>query len=324
MIRSHFTFVAQNCGKILKPLGLVGLSFVAFVPISVQAGHLFTQSTLNTPTWIQVGQGISIDQYGTEPGSGGTPSITLNFTAPSSVPADADTTNNDWYTWSAGDVLEINLPLANATYNYTIAYDTASPGTTCAYDYCGSETANVHADDLLASDVVLPSHLAPQSYLFPTFDSTDPSFAWSVVSIAGEFSLSGYRIYTNDGTINGTGAGLLDQSSVVSASQAQGGSEPVVVDNRDQSSIQYRPVAQTVNPDLFLTNIPVCESNTWLSGMSVVGNGKITHYVDYKHKDECFKYEVKILPKDVVSRNEAQVFKHLGSNDFDVYKYRPS
>ncbi|MDC0008707.1 hypothetical protein OAD87_01675 [Amylibacter sp.] len=96
------------------------------------------------------------------------------------------------------------------------------------------------------------------------------------------------------------------------------------VDNRDKSSIQYRPVAQTVNPDLFQTNIPVCESNLWLSGMSVVGNGKVTHYVDYKHKDECFKYEVKVLPEDVDSRSEAQVFKHLGSTEFDVYKYRPS
>ena len=86
----------------------------------------------------------------------------------------------------------------------------------------------------------------------------------------------------------------------------------VNTDNRDKSSIQYRPVAQTVNPDLFQTNIPVCESNLWLSGMSVVGNGKVTHYVDYKNKDECFKYEVKVLPEDVDSRSEAQVFKHLG------------
>ena len=96
------------------------------------------------------------------------------------------------------------------------------------------------------------------------------------------------------------------------------------VDNRDKSSIQYRPVAQTVNPDLFQTNIPICENNAWLLGMSVVGNGKVTHYVDYKYKDECFKYEVKVLPEDVDSRNEAQVFKHLGSSEFDVYKYRPS
>ena len=96
------------------------------------------------------------------------------------------------------------------------------------------------------------------------------------------------------------------------------------MDNKNKSSIQYRPVAQTVNPDLFQTNIPVCERNVWLSGISVVGNGKVTHYVDYKHKDECFKYEVKVLPDDVDSRNEAQVFKHLVSSEFDVYKYRPS
>ena len=96
------------------------------------------------------------------------------------------------------------------------------------------------------------------------------------------------------------------------------------VDNRDKSSIQYRPVAQTINPDLFQTNFPLCESNVWLSGMSVVGNGKVTHYVDYKHKDECLKYEVEVLPEGVDSRSEAQVFKHLGSSDFDVYKYRPS
>jgi autotransporter-associated beta strand protein len=231
MLRRHITFVAQNCGQILKPLGLVGLSFVAFEPKSVQAGHLFTQSSLNTPTWIQAGQGISIDQYGTEYGSGYPTSITLNFSAPSSVPAGADTTNSNWSSWSAGDVLEINLPLANATYNYTIAYDAASSGTTCAYDFCGSTTANVAAADILASDVVLPLHAGQTS----TFDSTDTSFAWSIVSKAGEFSLSGYRIYTSAGTLNGTGAGLLDQSSVVSASQAQGGSGPSDISQSGQA-----------------------------------------------------------------------------------------
>ena len=98
----------------------------------------------------------------------------------------------------------------------------------------------------------------------------------------------------------------------------------IIVAEPDDDSMQYRPVAQTVYPDLFQSNIPICESNVWLSGMSVVGNGKVTHYVDYKHKDECFKYEVKVLPEDVDSRSEAQVFKHLGSSEFDVYKYRPS
>ena len=98
----------------------------------------------------------------------------------------------------------------------------------------------------------------------------------------------------------------------------------IIVAEPDDDSMQYRPVAQTVYPDLFQSNIPICESNVWLSGMSVVGNGKVTHYVDYKYKDECFKYEVKVLPEDVDSRSEAQVFKHLGSSEFDVYKYRPS
>ena len=101
--------------------------------------------------------------------------------------------------------------------------------------------------------------------------------------------------------------------------------EPEIIEPEpDDDSMQYRPVAQTVNPDLFQTNIPICENNAWLSGMSVVGNGKVTHYVDYKHEDKCFKYEVEILPEDVDSRSEAQVFKHLGSSEFDVYKYRPS
>ena len=98
----------------------------------------------------------------------------------------------------------------------------------------------------------------------------------------------------------------------------------IIVAEPDDDSMQYRPVAQTVYPDLFQSNIPICESNVWLSGMSVVGNGKVTHYVDYKHKDECFKYEVEVLPEDIDSRSEAQVFKYLGSSEFDVYKYRPS
>ena len=89
---------------------------MAFAPTTAQAGHLFTQATSNTPTWIQTGQGISIDQYGVEGGSSGG-NIVLYFSPPSSVPAGADTTNSNWSNWSAGDVLEINLPLASGTYN---------------------------------------------------------------------------------------------------------------------------------------------------------------------------------------------------------------
>ncbi|MEN8951608.1 MAG: hypothetical protein ABF300_11720, partial [Planktotalea arctica] len=78
----------------------------------------------------------------------------------------------------------------------------------------------------LASSVVLPAHSGQDT----SYTSSDTSFSWSVVAIAGEFSLAGYRIYTSAGTIDGTGAGPLDQSSVVSAAQAQsGGSGPSAI-----------------------------------------------------------------------------------------------
>ncbi|WP_282058866.1 autotransporter-associated beta strand repeat-containing protein, partial [Lentibacter algarum] len=58
------------------------------------------------------------------------------------------------------------------------------------------------------------------------YTASDTAFQWSIVSLAGEFSLGGYRIYTNAGTIDGTGSGPLDQSSVVSAAEAVSGSGP--------------------------------------------------------------------------------------------------
>ncbi|WP_139816187.1 autotransporter outer membrane beta-barrel domain-containing protein [Planktotalea arctica] len=78
----------------------------------------------------------------------------------------------------------------------------------------------------LASSVVLPAYSGEKT----SYTSSDTSFAWSIVAKAGEFSLAGYRIYTSAGTIDGTGAGPLDQSSVVSAEQAQsGGSGPSAI-----------------------------------------------------------------------------------------------
>ncbi|MGI9282519.1 MAG: hypothetical protein ACR2PX_23230 [Endozoicomonas sp.] len=41
------------------------------------AGHLFTQASSNTPTWIQSGQGIVINQYGDEGGLGRAISILI-------------------------------------------------------------------------------------------------------------------------------------------------------------------------------------------------------------------------------------------------------
>jgi len=35
-------------------------------------------------------------------------------------------------------------------------------------------------------------------------------------------------------------------------------------------------------------------------------------------------HDAELLPEDIDSRCEAQVFKYLGSSEFDVYKHRPS
>ena len=61
MIHRYSSLASQSYGHFLKLLLVVGLLFVVFAPTTVQAGHLFTQATSNTPTWIQTGQGISID-----------------------------------------------------------------------------------------------------------------------------------------------------------------------------------------------------------------------------------------------------------------------
>ena len=214
----------------LKAL-VFGLSFfltsIMLAGVS-HAGHLFTQASSNTPTWIQAGQGISIDQYGTEGGSSSSGSITMDFAAPSTTPSGADTSNANWWTWSAGDVMEITLPLTSGTYKYSIAYDSSG---SCTYDFCGvTGSSNYFSTTTvsgLGSGVSFPTHSGEKS----SYTSSDTAFQWSVVSLAGEFSLAGYRIYTNAGTIDGTGSGPLDQSSVVTAEEAtSGGGAPTTRD----------------------------------------------------------------------------------------------
>ena len=208
--------------KLIRAIMLTTSVFISaiFATSFAQAGHLFTQASSNQPTWIQSGQGISIDQYGTEGGSGNG-SITINFQQPGTVPSGADTSDNTWWTWSSGDVMEINLPLTSGTYKYSIAYDSSS---SCAYDFCGDTTGSGSTASALGSGIVFPAHSGENNG--GGYTASDTAFQWSIVSLAGEFSLGGYRIYTNAGTIDGTGSGPLDQSSVVSAAQAVSGSGP--------------------------------------------------------------------------------------------------
>lgn len=203
----------------------IKLVLLILIAPMAQAGHMFTQASSNTPTWIQSGQGIAIDQYGDEGGSG-SGNMAIYFEANSTAPTGADTSTSDWWQWSAGDVMRITLPLADQTYTYTFAYDAATG--TCAYTACGITSGTIASSytALGGSGVTLPAHTGQKT----SYTSSDVSFSWSIEALAGDFSLGGYRIYTSDGTIDGTGAGPLNQTSVVSSAQVQqavsGGSTP--------------------------------------------------------------------------------------------------
>lgn len=177
-----------------------------------QAGHLFTQNTNNTPTWIKAGQGIRINQERMEGGSGG--SISLDFAANVNVPAGADTSNSDWWAWSAGDVLKFTVPLTGGTtFSTTIAYD-ADPN--CTYDFCGGTQSAASFSATLAS--IGSAVMA----LGRTDVAVGTPLTWTLQALAGQFSLAGYRISFNNGRLNGTGAAALDQSSVIDSGQLGG------------------------------------------------------------------------------------------------------
>ena len=116
-------------------VNIASFSFFLMVAHVAQAGHLFTQASSNTPTWIQQGKGIAITQYGDE-GGAGSGNYSINFEQPTGgMPAEATQGDPGWWQWSSGDVMRITIPLADATYTRTIAYD-ADPA--CAYDQCGA------------------------------------------------------------------------------------------------------------------------------------------------------------------------------------------
>ncbi len=154
--------------NVLFDLVVVALS----IPTVGNAGHLFTQASSNTPTWIQSGQGIVINQYGHE-GSFGSASgdLTFNFADPTSygTSAPSGASGTAWWAWSAGDVMRVTLPLVGQTYVYTIAYDAAS---TCAYDFCGATSDAYVSGASIASVTALPTHTGQQV----SYTSSDVAF----------------------------------------------------------------------------------------------------------------------------------------------------
>ncbi|KKB08613.1 autotransporter outer membrane beta-barrel domain-containing protein [Devosia chinhatensis] len=177
------------------------------------AGHLFTQNTNNTPTWIQAGQGIRIDQERME-SANGSGNITFDFSPNSSVPDGANTANTNWWAWSAGDVLKFTVPTTAGSLVTTIAYDADA---NCAYSFCGVTGSASYLSVNLAA-------LGSAAMEKGRADvNTSNPLSWTVEALAGEFSLAGYRIYFSNGTLNGTGAAPLTQDSVVDSGNLGGG-----------------------------------------------------------------------------------------------------
>ena len=183
------------------------------------AGHMFTQGTTNTPTWIQSGTGIAIDQYGLESGS----QFSVYIEQPYATPSLADTSNNNWWNWSAGDVMKLNFATTTGAQTFTIAYDAGGTCVNSAYTVCGQTSL----DNV--------SNLNPTAYGLSlslpsgTLSSTN-SYTWSIVADQGEFSIGGFRIGFANGKVHGSRTGPLNQNSVVSANTlpTPGSSTPAI------------------------------------------------------------------------------------------------
>jgi len=287
------------------------------LPYSASAGHLFTQASTNTPTWIQAGQGIAIQQFTVENNNFDSGSeIEIDFEEPTDVPAGADTSTSDWWEFSTGDVLRLNLPLEDATYTYTFAFDASE---SCQYDQCGGDVGADYAY------VDTPGLFSSASIVDTVGEDGDPKegdgyFTWSVTAVAGEFSLAGYRIYTADGIIDGTGAGPLTQDSVISAEEADDAAAGVV-----SSARSLKPSSYTAEPDLIPSNVPTCVSSTFVSGVQVLMGGDIKYFAEASKQDHCFNEEddVSFLPEGMSAKDMGSVTGYLTSvlgTQFDVYK----
>ena len=202
-------------------------TLLATVSTPALAGHLFTQNTNNTPTWIQAGQGVRIDQTRMEPNYGyGLGNVDIDFAANATPPAGADTATSDWWSWSAGDVLRFTVPTDSGDLSTTIAYDAAA---SCAYDVCDPQLNTLFETSISAT---VPQIGTTNMALGQAEVSETTPLTWTLEALAGEFSLAGYRIYFPNGTLNGTGAAPLSQSSVVDSGDLGGNTTPDIDTSR--------------------------------------------------------------------------------------------
>lgn len=153
------------------------------------AGHLFTQAGSNTPINLNAGQGLNVTQL-TYENSNSNGNVNVYFKQGGAVdPA---------LQWSAGDAIQLTI----GSWSQTFTYD----GMVAAGGSQGGSYFQINSASLAAANIT------------PT-----GQVAWTVIATAGQFTWEGYRIYVVGKTFNGTGAGPINQTQVVSASQLGGG-----------------------------------------------------------------------------------------------------
>ena len=188
------------------------------------AGHLFTQAGSNTPINLTAGFGISITQDSYE-NSASNGRVTIDFN-------DEITTNDPTKDWSAGD--EITVTIGSWSQKY--AFDSSgADGDLTGYSQDGGNI-NITSDATLVAANITPAD----------------GDTWTVVANAGSFTFSGYRIYVDGMTFNGTGAGPINQNQVVTAESLGGGGvfEPAADSNQTQLGRHLDEIADTVDGDL--------------------------------------------------------------------------
>lgn len=188
-----------------------------------EAGHLFTQASSNTPINLTAGFGISITQSTYE-----------NSNNQGAVSLDFESSGNPSDDWSAGDVMKITIGSWVQSYSFdTIATnsdaDLTSPSQGGSYIYASSDATLVAAN------------------ITPSADDT-----WTVLATAGQFTFSGYRIYVNGSTFNGTGAAPINQTQVVTEEELSGGTgfEPAAESNQTDLGQHLDDIGGSVTGDL--------------------------------------------------------------------------
>lgn len=181
-----------------------------FISTQANAGHLFTQAQTNTPISLTAGQGIQVTQL-TYEGGGSNGLVTVNFSG-----------GADNAAWSAGDAIQLTI----GSWSETFTFD----GMVAAGGSQSGTAFSITSSSLTAAGI-----------------SPSGTVQWTVVATAGTFTFEGYRIYTVGNTFNGTGAGLINQSQVVNASQLGGGGTGVFVPVAESNENELAEVLEQLN-----------------------------------------------------------------------------